>query len=300
MKAIFEAIIMGIIQGATEFLPVSSSGHLAIYQRLTGQELDSGLLLTALLHMGTLLAVVICFYKTIKLLLIELWHMIKDIAKRQFKWSEMNAERRTVVMMILSTLMLIPFVLPLIPGKEGMRSIKDLLDPVTKGQYVWLVGLSLLVTAALLFVSDNLTRRRRALHHVATEKDAVVIGLTQGLAAAFPGLSRSGSTTSAALISGLDKKYAAQYSFVLSIPAVLGANLLELMDALKPAEAGSAVSVNVAAIIVGIVVALVVGILAIRLFLWLLRENKYYIFAIYCAALGAIVIVTDLILTITA
>ncbi len=297
---IINAIIQGIIQGLTEFLPVSSSGHLAIYQRITQQDPESSLLLAVMLHMGTLLAVIICFRKTLVVLLKELVEMIKDIFGRRFKWKEMNTERRTLVMMIFSTMMLIPFVLPILPGKDGLQSIKDLLDPVTKGQYIWVVGLSLIATAVLLFISDNLTRRKsRKLHHVASGKDAVAIGLTQGLAAAFPGLSRSGSTTSMALIRGLDKKYATQYSFILSIPAVLAANVLELKDALFPDAGVTPEKVNIFAVIVGVIVAMGVGIAAIKLFVWMIKQNKYYIFAIYCAALGLIVIGVDVIHALT-
>ena len=292
---IIESIFMGIVQGVTEFLPVSSSGHLAIYQSLTG--LEPNLLNMTLMHMGTLLAVILCFRKSIGRLLVEFVSMVKDIFGGRFKWREMNGERRTIVMLVISSAMLIPFVLPLIPAGGEMQSIKDIVAPATNGSMMWLVGLCLIITAGLLFVADYLTRKKPGKRTVATTKDAVTIGLAQGLAAALPGVSRSGSTTSTGLILGLNKKYAAEYSFILSIPAVLAANVLELGEAISSDV--PAADTSIIGIILGIITAFVTGVLAIRIFMWLIKKNKYWVFAIYCAAVGAMVFFSDIILRAT-
>lgn len=283
---ILSAIFQGIIQGITEFLPISSSGHLAIYQHLTGQSGEAGLLLSVLLHLGTLLAVCIVYRKTIFALIIEFFAMIKDIFTGKFKWSEMNTERRMIIMMIISSAMLIPIVLPIFGG----NSLVDFLMPVESGEHIWVVGLMLLITAALMFVSYSITTSKRlVVKHQATVKDAIFIGITQALAALFPGLSRSGSTTATALICGLDKKYATRYSFILSIPAVLAANIFSLKDAVE-----TNADINVIAAIAGIITAAVVGIIAIKLFLWMVKKNSYIVFSYYCAAMGILVLIISM------
>lgn len=281
------AIFQGIIQGLTEFLPISSSGHLAIYQHLTGSSGESNLLFSVLLHLGTLIAVCTVFRTEIGRLILEFFRMLRDIFTGKFRWSAMNGERRMIVMMIISSAMLIPLVLPILPGGS---SFKDLMDPITRGEHFYVVGLALLATAALLFVAYKITTSNRRTRHNATVLDAIVIGVGQGLAAAFPGLSRSGTTTSAALACGLNKQYATRYSFILSIPAVLAATVMELKDAV---EAGS--SVSVLPTLLGIVVAAVVGFAAIKLFLWMIKRNTYVIFSYYCAAAGVIVLIISIV-----
>ncbi len=289
MMDIISAIFQGIIQGVTEFLPISSSGHLTIYQHLTGQTGGDGLLFTVLLHVGTLLAVCIVYRRTIAKLILEFFAMLRDIFTGKFTFKKMNVERRTIFMMILSSAMLLLVVAPVFSG----NSAKDLCDSISNDpDLFWMVGVMLLATAVLMFISWRITSSDRPTRRCADSKDAVIIGLTQAAAATFPGLSRSGSTTAAALACGLDKQYATQYSFILSIPAVVAATALELKDAI---EAGGAADLNIPAAIVGIIVSAVVGVIAIKTFVWLIKKNRYIIFSYYCAAMGAIVIVWSLV-----
>ena len=197
---VFEAIIQGIIQGATEFLPVSSSGHLSISKHLFGIELP-GILFDIMLHLGTLVAVVFVYRKLIWRLLKEFGSLCVDVANGKFKWSEMNHDRRLIFMLIIGLLPLFLLFAP-IPG-TGMQ-LKDLSDQLGSDSSMLAEGLALLATSALLFLgirADRLTHKktiqdrqgkrvqnpgRKKLHTV----DAIVIGLTQCVAAVFPGLSR--------------------------------------------------------------------------------------------------------------
>ncbi len=194
---VFEAIIQGIIQGATEFLPVSSSGHLSISKHLFGIELP-GILFDIMLHLGTLVAVVFVYRKLIWRLLKEFGSLCVDVVHGKFKWSEMNHDRRLIFMLIIGLLPLFLLFAP-IPG-TGMQ-LKDLSDQLGSDSSMLAEGLALLATSALLFLgirADRLTHKktiqdrqgkrvqnpgRKKLHTV----DAIVIGLTQCVAAVFPG-----------------------------------------------------------------------------------------------------------------
>ena len=279
------AVLQGIIQGVTEFLPISSSGHLAIYQHLFGDSATSGLLFSVLLHVGTLFAVCLVYRKTIGTLILEACRMIGDLFTGRLKGKKLNDERRTILMMILSSAKLLIVVAP----DFGGDSLKDLFEYTTEDPGLfWVTGVMLLVTAALMFLAWRITSSDRPTHKCATVKDALLIGATQA-AAVFPGLSRSGSTTAVALACGMNKTAATQYSFILSIPAVLAATLWELKDAV--ATPGAVAEINWGAALVGIVVSALVGIAAIKTFLWLIKKNRYVIFSYYCAAVGLFVII---------
>ncbi len=279
------AILQGIIQGLTEFLPISSSGHLAIYQHLFGGEGDSGLLFTVLLHFGTLFAVCLVYRRTIGKLILEACRMIGDLFTGRLKGKKLNDERRTILMMILSSAMLLLVVAPVFGG----TSLKDVFENTTTDPGLfWVIGVMLLITAALMFLAWRITSSDRPTHKVASVKDALLIGATQAVAV-FPGLSRSGSTTAVALACGMEKTAATRYSFILSIPAVLAATLWELKDAVQ--AGGQAVQINWLAALIGVVVSAVVGVAAIKTFLWLIKKNRYVVFSFYCAAVGLFVIV---------
>ena len=283
------AVLQGIIQGLTEFLPISSSGHLAIYQHLFGSSATSGLLFSVLLHVGTLFAVCLVYRNTIGKLILEFCRMVGDLFTGRLKGKKLNDERRTILMMILSSAMLLIVVLPIFGG----TSLKDVFEKTTEDPALfWVVGFMLLITAALMFLAWRITSSNRPTHGCATVKDALLIGATQA-AAVFPGLSRSGSTTAVALACGMNKNAATQYSFILSIPAVLAATLWELKDAV--ATPGAVAEVNWGAALVGIVVSAAVGIFAIKTFLWLIKKNRYVIFSFYCAAVGLFVMIWSLV-----
>ena len=257
--SILDAIVQAIIQGLTEFLPVSSSGHLKLYQELTGKSVEEGTFLLVILHLGTLVAVCIAFRDTIWALLKEFFRLVRDIFTGKFKWKTMNPERRMLIMLFISLVLLVPFYL-----------IKDVFENVT----LPILGCCFLFTSVELFFASRIRGTKKTAGDI-TVKDAVVIGLFQ-CAALFPGVSRSGSTISGGLFSGLEKETAVKYSFVLGIPAILGGCLVELKDALE-----GSITVNWTATAIGFVTAAVVGVAAIKLVKWLIKSDNFIVFSIY-------------------
>ena len=270
---IFEAIMQGIIQGLTEFLPVSSSGHLSLYQHFTGNSGEGALLFSAVLHLGTLVAVFTAFRKTIWELIKELGFMIKDIFTGKFKWKEMNPPRRAIIMMIISLLMLIPFYI-----------FKDFFEGVSEDSDIIVEGICFLYTATILFFSDRCVKGNKKFGDI-TVKNAVTVGAFQGVAL-LPGVSRSGSTISGGLFCGFERETAVQYSFILGIPAILGGCLLQVKDAVDQ----KAMDIEPLNFAVGFIVSAIVGICAIKMVNWLVKSYKFKIFAVYTLILGVVVI----------
>ena len=299
---IFEAIVLGAVQGLTEFLPVSSSGHLAIFQHFFGLN-DNNLFFNVMLHVGTLTAVCAVYWRLFLRLIKSFFMILKKIFTGKFKWSEMDADENLVMMIIIG---LLPLFLLFLPIGGGMK-IKDLADKWNSDGYLIITSISLLVTSFLLVIGINANRKttilykshgklradgagRRKLNPV----DAVFIGLFQAVAAIFPGISRSGSTLTAGELRKINKQRALDYSFVLGTPAIIAAALLEGKDALFPAD-GSAVSIEFLPTLIGIITSAIVGFLAIRLFKWLLSTNRMYYFALYTAGAGIICLVISII-----
>ena len=270
---IFEAIMQGIIQGLTEFLPVSSSGHLSLYQHFTGNSGEGALLFSAVLHLGTLVAVFTAFRKTIWELIKELGFMIKDIFTGKFKWKEMNPPRRAIIMMIISLLMLIPFYI-----------FKDFFEGVSEDSDIIVEGICFLYTATILFLSDRCVKGNKKFGDI-TVKNAVTVGAFQGVAL-LPGVSRSGSTISGGLFCGFERETAVQYSFILGIPAIIGGCLLQVKDAVDQ----KAMDIEPLNFAVGFIVSAIVGICAIKMVNWLVKSDKFKIFAVYTLILGVVVI----------
>lgn len=298
--SIFEAVIQGIIQGATEFLPISSSGHLSISQHIFGIELP-GILFDVMLHLGTLIAVIFVYRKLIWRLILEFISLCKDIFHRQFQWSKMNQDRRLLMMLVIGLLPLFLMFLP-IPG-AGMK-VKDFSELLASDKGIVAEGVALLATSALLFLGIQANKKtsqkmlrnkageevpskgRRKIHTV----DALCIGLTQCLAAVFPGLSRSGSTLSVGLLRGLNQQTALDYSFVLGIPSIAAAALVSLLDVGDSAEV-----IGAPALIVGVLTAAIVGFLAIKLLRWIVTTNRLEIFAYYALIVGGAVTILGII-----
>lgn len=268
-----ETIVQAVIQGLTEFLPVSSSGHLSLYQHFTGNSGEGALMFSAVLHLGTLVAVFVAFRKLIIDLIFEFFRLCKDLFTKKFIWEEMNPERRMIIMIIISTFMLVPFML-----------FKSWFEGIAEDSSILAEGICFLYTAAILFLSDKCIKGKKTKGDI-TVKDAATVGFFQGVAL-LPGVSRSGSTISSGLFCGFDRSTAVAYSFVLGIPAILGGCLLEIIDAVKAHEA----SVGIGNCAVGLIVAAVVGICAIKMVDWLVKSDKFKIFSIYTGALGIIVI----------
>ena len=288
---IFDAILQGVIQGATEFLQVSSSGHLSISQHIFGIELP-GILFDVMLHLGTLIAVVFVYRKLIWRLLKEFGLLIADLFRGRFKWGEMNGDRRLIFMLVIGLLPLFLLFLP-IPGTD--MKIKDLSEQLASDSSILVEGLALLATSLMLFLGIFASRRTAASRapgkHWArgakagrtqyTVADAVITGVTQCLAAVLPGLSRSGSTMSVGLMRGIDQQTALDYSFVLGIPSIAAAALLSIKDAGAEGEA-----IGTVTLIVGVITAAIVGFLAIKLLKWIVTTNKLSIFAVYTLIAG--------------
>ncbi len=275
--SLFDAIIQAILQGLTEFLPVSSSGHLSLYQHFTGNNGDGALMFSAILHLGTLVAVFIAFRQDIWALIKELGNIFRDIFKRRFTLKDMNPERRMIVMIILSCFCLAPFAL-----------FKDWFESIGEDGSIFAEGLCFLYTAAILFMSDRCNKGDKTAGDI-TVKDSVTVGLFQGVAL-LPGVSRSGSTISSGLFSGFSRETSVKYSFILGIPVILLSCLMEVVEAAR-----SNVHVGAANCIVGFIVAAAVGVMAIKLVNWLVKTDRFKIFAIYTFILGCVVLVVSFI-----
>lgn len=273
-------IIQGIIQGLTEFLPISSSGHLSLAQHFLGVE-DSTLLVTIVLHLGTLVAVFIAFWRDIWGMIKEFFLTVGDIFTGKFSWKKMNDSRRMMFMVIIATLLLIPAYL-----------VKDFFICMEEDSDIIFEGCAFLFTALLLFLSDACVKGLKTGKDMKV-KDAVAVGLFQCVAL-FPGVSRSGSTITAGLFSGLTRETAVKFSFILGIPAILGGSVLEIKDAVE-----TGVEFNIPLLAVGFVVAAIVGILAIKLVKLVSKKNKFKFFGIYLLVLGLLCVGAGVYETIT-
>lgn len=284
---ILKSILLGLVQGATEFLPVSSSGHLAIFKKLFGVKFDSGIYFDVMLHFGTLIALIIVFHE-------DIWHMIQEFfqmlaiifanflvfIKRKrgdtrytyFKVINSNY-KKLVLMVIVST---IPTGIIGIVGNDLMDKAADAL---------WLVGLCLMTTGGLLFMADRHSDNTMKIKD-ANYSDAFFVGIAQGIAT-LPGLSRSGSTISVGMRLGFNKNLAVKYSFLMSVPAVLGAVLVKIKH-LKGEAFGSA---NLPGYVLGTVAAGVSGYFALKYLLKLVKNKNYKGFTIYCLAMGVFAII---------
>ena len=267
------AVIQGLIQGFTEFLPVSSSGHLSLYQYFTGTSSEGSLLFSVMLHFGTLLAVLIAFWPTVWQLLIEFLSIFTDLFTGKLFRGYPRPYRRMLYFLMLSCvpLLVIPFVQDLIKGFSTDNSI------IAEGCFF-------LITALLLTLADKSVKGIKTARSM-TAQDSVAIGAAQ-VFATLPGISRSGSTISTGLLMGLDRSFAVSYSFILGLPAILAAGLLDLKDVLEAGELG----IPIGPALVGMAVALLSGLLSIKLVKYLVSSDKFGIFAWYTLILGVAVL----------
>ena len=265
----FEALILGIIQGLTEYLPVSSSGHLAIGQALFG--LNSGednLAFTVLLHIATVLSTIVILWREIVWLFTDLF---------KFKWNE-------------GTKYIVNIIISMIPvGIVGLF-FKDKVEEVF-GSGLLVVGICLMVTASLLAFSYWAKPRQR--EHI-SPWHAFIIGIAQALAV-LPGLSRSGSTIATGLLLGNKKEKLAQFSFLMVIPPILGEALLDAKDMVEVGVAASLGGISPLAAIIGFLAAFIVGCLACKWMVDIVKRGKLIWFALYCAVVGLATIIIPLI-----
>ncbi|MCL2762006.1 MAG: undecaprenyl-diphosphate phosphatase [Treponema sp.] len=285
---IIEAILLGVIQGLTEFLPVSSSGHLVLFQKIFGIS-EPALFFDTMLHVGTLVAVFAVLWK-------DIWAILRKL------------NQPLTLYLIIATVPTVIF---------ALMFRKPIEQAFETGQFL---GFAFLATSALLVMAELLAKRA-AQKRLPTggglptngglDKmnwlDSLVIGLMQAIAV-IPGISRSGATLSGALSRGLNRDFAARFSFMLSIPAILGAAVFHIKDLVKGREAdiaataettnalGTSAGIGAAAIIAGTITAAIVGFFAIRLMLKIVREKSLWGFAIYTGALGLLVLADQFIL----
>ncbi|MBQ9025404.1 MAG: undecaprenyl-diphosphate phosphatase [Methanobrevibacter sp.] len=266
---IIQGIIIGIVQGLTEFLPVSSSAHLIFIQNLLGVE--SSLAFDTFLHLGSLLAVLIFFRADIYKMLRAWWLSLGDILQNRFKEGfYSDPYKRLAWYVILAT---IPV------GIVGIL-FESQVDALFAGA-LYVPGFFLFVTGTILYLSQRMASGQIDMSHMGWFQ-SLFMGLGQACAI-MPGLSRSGTTIAAGLVIGLDKEFAAKFSFILSIPAILGAFIVQLKDI------GLSMSGDGAAIILGFVAAFVSGYLAIKWLLDLIQNKSLDIFAFYCWIVGIVV-----------
>ena len=271
-------IAMGVMQGITEFLPVSSSGHLALLKHLFGASfLEIGMTYDILLHLATLIAV-FCFYrKDILNLIMAFFRLVKGVfTKQKSIWED--AYVRLVLLLIIGC----------IPAGIAGVLLGDVIEAFF-ATYLWAIGVMLLVTSVLMFLCDRLVAGTKNAEN-ATWKQALVTGLFQACAI-VPGLSRSGSTLTGGLVAGLSREFAVKYSFLLSIPVILGAAIADIPDLLG--EAGASIAWGPA--VCGMIVATVVGYLSIRFMLKLIANKKLSVFGWYCLVVGLTTIIASVI-----
>lgn len=284
--SLLQSILMGLIQGLTEFLPVSSSGHLALFKILFDVNTETGLLFDVMLHVGTLVAICIVYYKDIIRLVIEFIGMLIDGGYNLVTWMQKrrgkdgayrhviyNSYRKMVMLVIVST---IP------TGIIGYVGA----DLVTAASEVLIVpGICLIITAALLFVCDRIPEGHKKPKQT-SYANAFIIGICQGVAT-LPGLSRSGTTITACVLNGLDRRFAVKYSFIMSIPAILGAMVLQLKDI----DSEALMRTDLIHYAIGMAVAAVVGYICIKTMLVIVKKRKFKFFSIYCLIVGIVSII---------
>lgn len=266
--SIWESILYGLVQGIAEFLPISSSGHLAIFQSVFGTvDPDTNISFNILLHLGTLIAVFFVYRRDILQLICAFFSLCGKLLHGNFRFSTYNENERFVILVLIATLPLIPAAL-----------VEDYIASLS----VTIVGVILLLNAIVLFFSDKMTKGNKTLDEV-TPRNALVVGLCQ-MCAILPGLSRSGSTITGGLTQGFERPLAVKFSFILSIPAILGACVLKLPDFFVTTANESTEQLLI--YLAGALVAGLAGVAAMKLLTYISKKSNFRLFSYYCIAAG--------------
>lgn len=275
----FQAIILGLIQGLAEFLPISSSGHLALAQHFFGINSDSVLIFAVLLHVGTLISVFIVYWKDILGLIYEFFGTFADLVKTKRFDVNKNATRRMCWLIITATV--------------PTAVIGFMFDEKFEKLYsnVLAIGICLVITGCILFAAEKWGKNLHGIKNTKF-KHAITVGILQGCAIA-PGISRSGSTIVGGLACGLKREWAVRFAFLVSIPPILGSVILELPDALAAGTVDSSLTVPILA---GVIVSAVSGLIAIKGMIRLVSGKKLTYFSYYTWILGISVIVYSLVI----
>lgn len=277
--SIFYAILLGLVQGLTEFLPVSSSGHLVAFQQIFNIQ-EASMAFDVVLHLGTLVAVFAYYWHDILSMIIEFFIWIGELVGiRKAKPDRRNDGYRVMMFMII---------IATIPTAIIGFAFNDLFEKMFSS--IRMIGFTLLITGILLWISNKMVKGRKQAKDISAA-DAVSIGLLQGLAIT-PGISRSGTTIFAGMLRGFDTELATKFSFLLSIPAILGAALLEGRKVIKLGQGLT----DVFPTLVGFTVAAVSGYFAIRFLVNLINRKKLHYFSYYCWGAGLFIILYSLVL----
>ena len=259
-EAIWKSSILGVVQGLTEFLPVSSSGHLTLLQRVLGFDMGDGTmtLINIMMHLGTLIAVIVVF-----------WRDILDLFKKPFK---------TLLMLIVAT----------IPAGVIGLIFSDQIDMLFSGEDgILYLSVCFALTALLLVVCEMIAKRQKVQKPLGWGS-SVAMGVMQAVAL-FPGISRSGATIVAGTIAGTKREEVAKFSFLMSIPVILGSFAVEVLGIIREPESVAGFGTNgIVGMIVGILLAMVFGFLAIKLMLKVIRKANYVWFSVYLVALSVV------------
>jgi undecaprenyl-diphosphatase len=270
---IIQAIIIGIVQGLTEFLPVSSSAHLVFVPYIMGTE--SNLAFDTLLHIGTLVAVVVYFWKDLVNMVESFFSSLLDLPRGQFRQGLQEDQFKKLAWLVI---------IGTIPAGLAGVLFKDYFEGLFSN--IIAVAIFLIITGFLLYSSEMVSRKvtqKTSLKKMSI-KSSLLIGVAQACSIA-PGISRSGATISTGLFLGLERELAARFSFLLSIPAILGAAFIQIKDI------SSIMDINTGAAIAGFIAAVIMGYLAIKIVLKLISERNLLVFAYYCWALGALTLI---------
>jgi undecaprenyl-diphosphatase len=268
------AAVLGVVQGLTEFLPVSSSGHLVLFQNLFGLK-EPEIFFDVSLHVGTLIAICVFFFRDLKAIVSALFTSSTWGRKDAGLWGSLCREQETrfLCLILVGTIPTVLIGLIVRPMAEKIFSS------------VSIVGAMLIVTGLLLWFTRRIKKRERDATQL-TIRDALLIGAIQGVAI-LPGISRSGATIAMGLFAGLSRETAARYSFLLSIPAIVGAMVLELNESLASGFP------PVKTVLLGTFVAAVVGYVALGVLIRLVKKGSLYVFAPYCWFVGLAVIISS-------
>ena len=277
---LMQAVILGILQGATEFLPVSSSGHLVLVPWLLGWE-PPGLVFDAVVHWGTALAVIVYFWREWVEILLAAWRMLvswtrgADVGQRGSDAKDRSGRQGLLWLILVGT----------VPGVLVGYSLEGFFESMFARPSA--AAAFLFVTAALLAAAEQRGRRERDLRDLRL-LDALVIGIGQALAI-FPGISRSGATIAAGLAQGMKREPAAHFSFLLATPIIVGAGLLKVLDLMQAGELRS----HAATLVAGFLVSAVVGFGCVHFLLRYLKSRRLYSFAAYCVMFGGFCLIVS-------
>jgi len=269
MLEIIKSAFYGLVQGLTEFLPVSSSGHLAILKNMFGLDFEDALLYILILHLGSLVAVFIIYFKEIKNLFFSFFTLLAKIFTGKFKYKNLTSGERFVILVFIATV-------PLIIGAFIDKQIEVL------SSYTKIIGVFLIINAVILFCSD-LIKTGDLTEKTATPKNALFVGLCQLIAVA-PGISRMGSTVTGGLLNGFTRQAALKFSFIMSIPAILGASVFKFADFAKSEINITGTMIGMC--VVGFIFAFASGIIAIVVLNVIARKKNFFIFSVYCFVAG--------------